>query len=70
MIIWVKFVWCQVVVTIQDGNGPRSLGDIGDGDETGAVLALGSESGPDFTGAPGSPALYAGIGFAALDAAA
>jgi hypothetical protein len=49
--------------------GP-DLGDFGDGDETGAVLALGSESGPDFTGAPGSLALYAGIGFAALDAAA
>jgi hypothetical protein len=45
---WGKFVWCQVVNTIQDGNVGPDLGDVGDGVETGAALP-GDESGPDFT---------------------
>jgi len=51
---WAKFVWCQVVVTIHDGNGGPDLGDVGDGVETGAALPR-DESGPDFTSISVSP---------------
>jgi hypothetical protein len=43
-----ELVRCQVVVTIQDGNVGRDLGDVGDGVETGAALPR-DESGPNLT---------------------